>query len=265
MTSTGRQKIIINLLRSAGAKIIQIYNDRSFVPVLKTDGSPVTEADTASENIIKDPLADLTGDPVISEESAGNIRSEDLQYERFWLLDPLDGTNEFIRGNGEFCICLALIENGVPAEGYIYSPVSGDLWYASRGLGAFRESAGITESLPLISQKGSYRILLSRSNHGKAESEWLEKISLMADTETITRGSAIKFGMIAEGTGDLYMKKGRIFGWDVAAGAAILKESGGGVFDLEGKNELIFRPDANPLPYFLACGHRIEDPSKFIF
>lgn len=265
MDQEDHRENLVDLLRQAGKTIIDIYHDTEYGVNLKADESPVTRADLASDSILKPSIEKLTGIPVISEESLITDWEDDHHPTRFWLLDPMDGTREFIAGNDEFCISLAMIENGQAVEGYILSPVTGELWYARSGEGAFKESREGISRLPVYNRSGGYILMTSRSHHGEAEKAWLETASGRFDIRPVVQGSAIKFGRIAEGSADLNIKKGKIFGWDAAAGAVILRESGGGMMELGTGREIIFKPDNSKLPHFLAYGHRVTDPGEFIF
>ena len=242
----------------------------------KTDLTPVTNADISSERIIKTELGLLTPDiPLIGEESEKVSYDERKGYSQLWLLDPIDGTRELIAGNGEYCICLALVKDNIPVEGYIYAPSSGEFWYAIKDKGAFKETDEGYKKLPLTDPSppnkqvsfpwDGFIIMKSRSHHNFAERRWIRKLGKKTSLKVKKQGSAIKFCRIAEGIADLYVKKGRIFEWDVAAGQIILEESGGGVLGFETGSPLKYNEAHLRLKPFLAFGSRISKPTTFLF
>lgn len=261
MPPEGVSTAIISILKKAAADIMKIYVSGDFSVQSKSDNSPVTRADLQSELIIKEGLFRLTpGIPVISEESAVGLPADRAFPDDYWIVDPLDGTREFIKRNDEFCICLARITNGEPTLGCIYAPVTGKLWFAARGEGAFRIESNRTLQLPNQRDSAPLRVLKSRSHSGVEEATWLKKTAMEMPVEEEFQGSAIKFARIAEGSGDIYIKFGIINKWDVAAGALIVKESGGGIISLLSGNILPFDKPGNNVEPFMAYGYRIRDP-----
>lgn len=261
------KRIIFESLREAGDSIRRMeavdYNINR-----KSDKSPVTNADLISDSIIRKALYNISPDiPVVSEEQP--LKTENIEMPRkFWLLDPLDGTKEFIKGNGEYCISLALIEAGRPSEGYIYSPVQNILWYAIKDQGAFRLENDTREKLPSshsFKENNSWLLLRSRSHHNNREEEWHRQASVIKKISVDYQGSAIKFCRIAEGSADLYIKKGKIFGWDIAAGDLILSESGGRLIAYGPDREISYKFDKSEMPCFVACGHRVVNPERWLF
>ncbi|HUS87460.1 MAG TPA: 3'(2'),5'-bisphosphate nucleotidase CysQ [Bacteroidales bacterium] len=257
---------IISILLEASSRILEIYNSDSLDIEVKADRSPVTQADLVSDKVIIERLHQLTpGLLIISEESEPVKQDDNFAQDRFWLLDPLDGTKEFIARNGEFCISLALIEKGYPIEGYIYAPVPGEFWYAVKDEGAFKWIDGQPVKLPLIRVSGDFTLLKSRSHHGIPEDRWVNNAEKLIKLQFLTHGSAIKFCLIAEGRADLYLKKRAVYGWDIAAGAIILQESGGGILEFDTGRAIKFNPDKSPVSNFLAYGNRIIDPASLLF
>ena len=256
---------IRNMLKKAGDKILEYYSEENYTIETKSDNSPVTDADLESEKIIKEALMKLTPDiGIISEESAqesAEIPDRDL----FWLIDPLDGTREFINRTDEFCVIISLIRNGTPVEGYIYAPIKDTFCYAIEGEGAWMETNGTKSRLPAIDKSGDYTILKSRSHHGRGEDKWMKKAEDRTKLSSQSQGSAIKFCLIAEGEADFYIKTGPIYEWDIAAGSLILKESGGGLVDIKTGKEPAFIGSNKTAPYFIAYGSRIKDPSAWLF
>jgi 3'(2'), 5'-bisphosphate nucleotidase len=257
---------IISALRHAGEAMIHLEESGDYKINNKSDQTPVTCADKISDSIIRKMLVRVYPDiPVISEEHSPSGLA-DINPFSFWLLDPLDGTKEFIKGNGEYCISLALIENKRPVEAYIYSPVDDKFRIAVKGMGAYRIVNDSLVKLPASDsrEKESLLLLRSRSHHGKEEIDWLARASEHEEIESYEQGSAIKFCRIAEGNADLYVKKGRIFGWDIAAGDLILKESGGGIISFDTGKELYYNSGDLTMPHFLAYGSRINNPEHYL-
>ncbi|MEE4115900.1 MAG: 3'(2'),5'-bisphosphate nucleotidase CysQ [Marinilabiliaceae bacterium] len=258
-----KTKKIISSVELAGTSIRAIEKKAAYTTVYKQDNSPLTEADLESDRIITEALAKICpGIPVISEESLRPSENSKI----FWLLDPIDGTKEFIAGNGEYCISLALIDRGRPVEAYLHAPVSKITWFALKGRGAYRLKNNKAVKLPDKNIKGNkaFRVLKSRSHHAETESLWFERCSEKHKMESSVQGSAIKFARIAEGSADLHIKKGRIFGWDIAAGDLLLSESGGGMAAYPSGSEIVYYPENKIMPEFLAYGHRVSNPALFL-
>lgn len=224
----------IALARDAAAAIIGIY-DSAFAVEHKADASPLTAADLAAHRILVEGLERLTPDiPVLSEEAAEdatwNVR---CGWQRLWLVDPLDGTREFVKRNGEFSVNLALIEDGVPVFGIVQAPVTGTLWHATRGVGAFRREGNDETTLHTRRPaRTPLRVAASRS-HRDARTEAF--IAKMGEVEPIGLGSSLKFCKLAEGGMDVYPRFGPTSEWDTAAGQCVLEAAGGVVIDPKGR------------------------------
>ncbi len=231
--------LMIRAAIAAAAEIMSVYV-RSFVAEAKTDGSPVTEADQRAEMVILEQLAP-TGIPVLGEESvaAGIIPALDGQ---FFVVDPLDGTKEFIKRNGEFTVNIALTEGGRPRSGVVLAPATGDLYWGDAA-GAFaarledRALAGVRAIR--VGETGPLRIVASRSHGHAALATLCETLSV---EQNVSVGSSLKFCLLANGEAQLYPRFTPTSEWDTAAGQAVLEAAGGVVWDLDG------------LP--LTCGHR---------
>ena len=252
---------IVHLLKKAGDSIMDIYQSGDFRTAIKKDNSPVTAADVISEKIIIEGLQHITpGIPVVGEEKYS--RSE-VQYfpPTCWIVDPLDGTKEFIKRNDEFAICLALMKNSVIEEGYIYAPTTATLWFAIKGKGAAKSEKGRSVSLPSGASDEEYILLMSRSHHSYTDREQIKNIKKRIPLKEVYQGSAIKFGRLAEGTGDLYLKNSSLSIWDIAAGTLILTESGGGVISLKTGKPISFCSGLIAADPFMAYGRRINDPA----
>lgn len=238
MTRRELLEALTALAREAGAAVMAVYAS-DFDVAVKADASPVTRADVEAERIILAGLARLAPDvPVIAEEDcAAGHRAETGPL--FFLVDPLDGTKEFVSRNGEFTVNIALIENGEPVLGVVFAPALGRLWRGARGLGA--ECVGLADgSVRPITVRAAPKDGLvavgSRSHGGPETTRWLENFPVTAFT---TAGSSLKLCLVAEGEADLYPRLGRTMEWDVAAGDAVLRAAGG----------LVTRLDATPLAY----------------
>jgi len=212
----------------AGEEILKIYNKPEFEIAIKNDNSPLTEADEASNKIIVSELKRLFPNiPILSEEEKSIPYEKRKNWERFWLVDPLDGTKEFIKRNGEFTVNIALIENNQPAAGVIFIPVTNEFYYGGPNFGSFKISAE-GETLKIsVSRKNKndeLTVVQSRSHSGKEEEEFYSKFNVK---EKISRGSSLKICMVAEGKAEIYFRSGPTWEWDTAAGHAILLGAGG--------------------------------------
>lgn len=224
---------IIDIVKEANRKVIALYNSLSFFTETKQDGTPLTEVDKISENIIFQGLTNLFPDiPIISEEMGqyGNITKTNT----FWLIDPLDGTKEFIKRNGEFTINLALIHNKYPLLGIISIPTTNTLYLGYSKNGCYIQK-GEKEMIPFLKlprQRNETIIITSRSHQGELEKEVLESIE---NVKKIQVGSSLKFCYILENKADIYLRLGPTREWDTAAGQCLIEEYGGEVLDFNGK------------------------------
>ena len=244
---------IRDLARRAGEVILDIYRT-DFEVRRKSDSSPVTEADEAAERVILPALRALTpGVPVIAEEEAAAGRIESLSGEYFWLVDPLDGTKEFIAGNDEFTVNIALIHAAQPVLGVVYAPVL-DAMYAGAGPGtASLEAADAARrSIAARAVPGSGAVMISSRSHGDPDSLAELTASLHVAGHRIT-GSSLKFCLVAAGEADIYPRYGPTHEWDTAAGDAVLRAAGGSVRTLEGA-DLLYGKDGFLNPRFIARG-----------
>jgi 3'(2'), 5'-bisphosphate nucleotidase len=243
---------LIAAARRAGAVILEIYN-RDFQAAQKADRSPVTEADTAAEAEILRALAALAPDvPVVAEEQAAAQGLPTDAAARFFLVDPLDGTKEFIAKNGEFTVNIALIENGRPVLGVVYLPAT-DVGYVGADGRAERWS-GSGDLVPIAARPvpaEGLTMAISRS-HAEGEIERAKARGLQI-AGTIVAGSSLKFCRLAEGVADLYPRFGTTMEWDTAAGQAVLEAAGGRVEDTDG-NPLRYGKAGFKNPHFIAYG-----------
>jgi len=230
------RQAVIALAHQAGAAIMQVYNgdNASFEVQHKDDDSPLTRADLAAHHIIVNGLTQLTPDlPILSEESAQIPWSQRRPWQRYWLVDPLDGTREFIKRNGEFCVNIALIENGTAVFGLIQSPVTGIVWHAERGNGAYRRCG---EEQTLLSTcrpaQQPLRVVASGTRRGP---NLAYALAHMGEIELSKLRSALKFCKLAEGKLDVHIRMHPTQEWDTAAGQCLLEAAGGVVLTLSGK------------------------------
>lgn len=225
---------IIALARDAAAKILAIY-DSDFAVEHKDDKSPLTAADLAAHHCIVAGLEQLTPDvPVLSEESAEDVPAiVRRQWRRLWLVDPLDGTREFVKRNGEFTVNIALIDDGIPVLAVVQGPVTGVLWHARRGHGAFRRDRDIDVALRTqVPAQAPLRVAASRSHRDPRSEALMQRIGA---SEAVALGSSLKFCRLAEGGMDVYPRFGPTSEWDTAAGQCVLEAAGGVVIDTQGR------------------------------
>ena len=254
--STERAKLVDALLpiaRAAGAVIMDIYAS-DFEVLAKKDASPVTQADEAAEKVICAALNALTPDiPVVAEE-AFSAGGEWELGRRFWLVDPLDGTREFVSRNGEFTVNIALIESGVPVLGVVYAPAIGKLFAGAVGAGSFIEDGSGRRPISCRAVPDEGLTVVASRSHGDEQA--LDR--LLAGRKVASRtnaGSSLKFCTVAEASADLYPRLGRTMEWDTAAGHAVLSAAGGRVTDIAGKDLRYGKPGFEN-PHFLACGRQ---------
>ncbi|KGM56639.1 3'-5'-bisphosphate nucleotidase [Lysobacter arseniciresistens ZS79] len=246
----------IAVARAAAAEILKVY-DSEFAVQHKGDSSPLTAADLAAHHCIVDGLARLAPDiPVLSEESSGITTAERRTWSRFWLVDPLDGTREFVKRNGEFTVNIALVEDGVATFGVVQAPVTGALWHGGATLGAFRRD-GDGGDRPIATRRPPttpLRVAASRSHRDQRSNDFIER---MGETEPVGLGSSLKFCAIAQGDIDVYPRFGPTSEWDTAAAQAVLEGAGGCVLDLQGRPFRYNQRDSLLNGEFVALG----DPS----
>jgi len=229
----------IAIARAAAAAILQVY-DSEFEVERKSDASPVTAADLAAHHLILDGLAELTPDiPVLSEESAHEVDFEQRRcWSRLWLVDPLDGTREFVKRNGEFSVNLALIDDGAPVFGLVLAPVGGALWHAQRGGPAYRRDGDAEREIRVRSPAARpLRVAASRSHFSEHSEQFMVRAHRAAPDgiRMVSLGSSLKFCRIAEGELDLYPRFGPTSEWDTAAGQCVLEAAGGALVDPQGR------------------------------
>lgn len=250
---------VLAIAREAGRQILDIYRSADFGVETKEDRSPLTAADRASHGVIARELARLTPQlPVWSEESATVDRAERAGWQAFWLVDPLDGTKEFIKRNGEFTVNIALVAGHEPVLGVVHAPASNTDYYGCRGVGAFAREGAESPRPITVSRTAQQplRVVGSRSHRGDSLDAFLARIG---PCEMVPMGSSLKFCLVAAGTADIYPRLGPTSEWDTAAAQAVVECAGGQVVDLEGR-PLRYNTGPGVLnPFFVVYGDRTRD------
>jgi 3'(2'), 5'-bisphosphate nucleotidase len=243
---------VINIARDAGEKIMEVYARDDFGTRVKSDDSPLTEADLAAHHVIVDGLKALSADiPVLSEESSDIPWEQRQQWETYWLVDPLDGTKEFIKRNGEFTVNIALVENNEAVLGVVYAPVLDVTYYGDEN-GAFKITEG-GETLPIevvAHQEGeSWKVVGSRSHAGDSLVAFLGELG---EHEMVSMGSSLKLCLVAEGVAHIYPRLGPTSEWDTAAAHAVVNAAGGEVIVAETGEPLQYNTKESLLnPFFI--------------
>ncbi|MBW8039139.1 MAG: 3'(2'),5'-bisphosphate nucleotidase CysQ [Planctomycetes bacterium] len=260
---------ILNLLKiaaEAGDAVMEVYNT-SFTYKHKEDCSPLTLADKRSNEIITQRLQEAYPDiPIISEESKSIPYETRSRWEEFWLVDPLDGTKEFIKRNGEFTVNIALIDNNVPVAGVVYVPVTKTFYFARKDFGSYKfvddgkvqaakDIQEITASacrLPEGPEGRAFTVVTSRSHISKETMEYTNELRQKHGTvEVIACGSSLKLCMVAEGKADIYPRLGPTSEWDIAAAHAVVKEAGRGVYSYHSGEEFTYNKESLRNEWFI--------------
>lgn len=268
-------KLAISAAESASHEILEVYHSENFETQLKSDNSPLTQADKRAHLCIERHLK-KTGIPILSEEGKNIPYEERKNWKRFWMVDPLDGTKEFIKRNDEFTVNIALIENQQPILGVLAVPVTGVMYYAAKGLGTFKlksskfnvQSWGTSkpetwnekletknhepESLILKQETSNQKLTRVVASRSHMNDETKDFIAKLGNTEVVAAGSSLKFMLLAEGKADIYPRFGPTMEWDTAAAHGILKELGIKVMTTDGKSELTYNKPNLLNPYFIA-------------
>ena len=262
---------IIKIAIEAGHRIMEIY-DTDFGVEKKSDDTPLTAADMAAHHTIVDGLHQLTPDiPILSEESASIPFAERSQWQRYWLVDPLDGTREFVKRNGEFTVNIALIDNHESVLGVVYAPVTGITYYAARGMGAFKWIQGpaatadiATDAVAIHTRPkspDSTIIAGSRSHRGDSLEAFLQRVG---DYEIISMGSSLKSCLVAEGSADIYPRLGPTSEWDTAAAQCVVEEAGGRITKTDMQTLRYNTKDDLLNPHFLVIGDPHFDWAQYL-
>jgi len=247
---------IIDIARRAGEEILDVYNT-SFDVETKGDGSPLTQADQRAHNLIVRELSALDPSiPILSEESTGDEQTERFGWSRFWLVDPLDGTKEFVKRNGEFTVNIALIEDNAPVMGVVHVPVSGEsyagtvgkgcVWLDGKGGDRLISTKPYTDGVPVV--------VASRSHAGGTTATYLENLERhIGAPEVRSMGSSLKICLVASGDAHVYPRLGPTSEWDTAAAHAVVKAAGGEIFAPDGK-PLAYNKESVLNPWFFVSG-----------
>ena len=243
---------VVAIAKAAGDAIMTVYGQDDFSVNHKADDSPVTAADLAAHHVIGAALAQqFVGIPIMSEEAADIAWDVRRQWHTYWLIDPLDGTKEFIKRNGEFTVNIALIHQGVAVAGVVYAPVLDTYYYGAKHLGAWRQQAD--QKSPLLGAKTPREIPIivgSRSHLSPGLAQYLQQFG---EHDILSVGSSLKFCMLAEGSADLYPRLGPTSEWDTAAAQAVLESAGGTVVCYDSGEPLTYNQKSDILnPYFIA-------------
>ncbi len=243
-------KLAKNAAVVAGKKILEIYESGDFSIEAKDDSSPLTLADKAAHEIIVS-ILEKTNLPILSEEGKEIPFEQRSKFEYFWMIDPLDGTKEFIKKNGEFTVNIALIHKGEPILGVVYLPVLRDIYYAVRNEGAFVDKKGSIHKLQTsaknLTEKG-LKVVASRSHLSSETKDYLNELN---EPEIVSRGSSLKFLLVASGEADLYPRFGPTMEWDTAAAHIIVNEAGGSVVLEDHLTPLIYNKKNLLNPHFI--------------
>lgn len=255
----GISKGIIEIAERAGEEILSVYG-AGFDVRKKQDTTPVTDADERSERLILDALKILAADiPAVAEESVSKGQIPDIADSPFFLVDPLDGTKEFVSRNGEFTVNIALVERERPLIGVVHVPVLGETYWCDGERNAWRRRGNEDpQQIRCRVAENGLVVVASRSHRDAKTDEYLEGFNVK---EQISAGSSIKFCRVAEGAADLYPRLGRTMEWDVAAGHAVVNAAGGSVTTIDNQPFIYGKPEfANP--YFVVRGVEPDSTSK---
>ena len=260
MTLSKNLKLAIEASIQAGKKILEIYNSDNFNLEYKLDDSPITLADTASNKIIEN-ILEASNIPILSEE--GNIldfnKRKNLKH--LWIVDPLDGTKEFIKKNNEFTVNISLVENSIPVIGVIYAPALNVLYFSERKLGAYKILITDLDEfdnskafrLPLVEKSNEYKVLTSRSHLDDKTLDYIDNLKVNnLKVVSVPMGSSLKFCLLAEGLADCYPRFSPCMEWDTAAGQIICKEAGFKVVDLKTMKPIVYNRENLINNYFIA-------------
>ena len=253
--------IIRRLALEAGDRIMEVYNGPEFEVRSKSDTSPVTIADEAADEIISAGLrAEFPGVVLITEEQAA---SHALTAQTFLIVDPLDGTKEFVQRRGDFTVNIAYVENGVPVRGVVYAPAQGRLFYTREDGVAVEESGAMDKAVvgaqAVISvtkpDNGALMVVASKSHRDAATDEYIAKYAVK---DMKSAGSSLKFCLVATGEADLYPRLGRTMEWDTAAGDAVLRGAGGQVVRFDDHTALAYGKPGWDNPFFIAYAPGVD-------
>lgn len=250
---------LLRIAKTAGNAILSVYRRAGDIDVtIKDDNSPLTEADRDAHEIIIAELKRFTPSiPILSEESDGISVDERLSWSRYWLVDPLDGTKEFIKRNGEFTVNIALINNGAPELGIVHVPVTNISYLGKTGVGAWKVAAtGEADAISITNfdlNPGQVRIVASRSHSGDLLDQLINTMEAeLGKAEVVSMGSSLKICLLAEGKADIYPRLAPTSEWDTAAAHAVLAAAGGDIVDTEFQALRYNQKESMLNPHFIA-------------
>jgi len=245
---------VIQIAIEAGDAILEIYK-QDIVVETKSDNSPLTIADKNANEIIVAGLKKLDSSiPVISEENKLTDYAERRKWTSCWIVDPLDGTKEFIKKNGEFTVNIALVENGVPVLGVVHVPAQNVTYYAEKDKGSFKIENGVTQQLHIrkLVEDGVLKIVGSRSHQTPELLEYVEQQKAkFANVDFVAAGSSLKFCLLAEGKADVYPRLGPTMEWDTCAGQIVAAEAGAEVLRYDNNQPLLYNREDLLNPFFI--------------
>jgi len=257
MSGSSRELLacVADIARQAGREILEVYGAGEVAALMKADRSPLTAADLAAHRSICEALHSLTpGVPVLSEEAADTPFATRAGWQRYWLVDPLDGTREFVKRNGEFTVNIALVEDRHSVLGVVLAPVSGELYVAEQGQGAWLQAQADAPWQRIRTRALGQPVLVAGSrSHGGVQGDVLQRV-IGSDYQLVPLGSSLKFCLIARGAADVYLRLGLTSEWDTAAAQCVLEEAGGAVLDLAGQPFRYNRGESLLNPEFIAVG-----------
>jgi len=255
MLTCDQKRAVIDLAKDAGEKIMAIYA-HDFDVDYKDDSSPLTQADLASHHCIVDGLRELTPQiPVLSEESSEEEMRNRMSWETYWLIDPLDGTKEFVKKNGEFTVNIALVTKHQPLFGVVHAPALDVTYWGDNSSGAFKAEGGTEKAItvrPRPASSSDWIVVGSRSHQSDEFKAFMKDYE---DAEIVSMGSSLKLCLVAEGKADLYPRLGPTSEWDTAASQAVVEAAGGQVLAFPEMQLLSCNQNADSLlnPHFLVC------------
>jgi len=255
-------RIAIEAALEAGVEVLKIYHSGDFEVETKEDDSPLTKADKASHQIICSHL-EASNIPILSEEGQSIPYETRKKWEELWILDPIDGTKEFIKRNGEFTVNIALVQKGKPTIGVVFAPALGDLYFSEKGVGAFKVKVDLNNyqldtllsealALPLPQEQRPFTIVASRSHLSEETKDYIEKMKQEhGEVKLISKGSSLKLCMLAEGVADCYPRFAPTMEWDTAAGQAVCEAAGFQVIDWTTNAPMKYNREHLTNPWFI--------------
>jgi|TARA_B110000438_G_scaffold298759_1_gene347599 3'(2'), 5'-bisphosphate nucleotidase len=252
-------KKLLSILDLASLEVMKIYHSEDDGRQTKQDGSPVTKADLIANKIISEGLQELgLSVPILSEEDYSQQAKEE---DTFWMVDPLDGTKEFINKNGEFTLNIALISKGSPILGVVAAPAVNEKYYGIPGFGSFKIKEGVEKKIESIKQgSDECKITLSKSHNSESDSKFIAlSEEYFKSVIAIPAGSSLKLCRVAEGSANIYCRLGPTYQWDIAAGQAVAEGAGCCVKDLKGETLSYSFDPKKKNPYFYCSGDQFFD------